>query len=126
MTHNLRVGGSSPSGSTKNYKPSVSPTAFIFGGTKTQVFTSRFCAAKALHSKPQVFFTSSPNSGEDLRVKSLHFITLVKRSAPLPVKLPPPAGRCAAFYSAPAVLNKYFPLRCKYEARSFHCVCREK
>jgi len=46
---------------------------------------------KALHSKPKVFFTSSPNSREDLLVKTLpssfhyaaasHFIPLVKRSA---------------------------------------------
>jgi len=36
---------------------------------------------KALHLKPKVFFTSSQNSREDLLVKTLHFIPLVKRSA---------------------------------------------
>ena len=37
-----------------------------------------FVPTKALHSKPKVFFTSSPNSREDLPVKSLHYIPLVK------------------------------------------------
>ena len=54
------------------------------GGTKTQVFSSRFCATKALHSKPKVFFTSSPNSRR-LTCEDVSFryrsISLVKRSA---------------------------------------------
>jgi len=40
-----------------------------------------FVPTKALHSKPKVFFTSSPSRREDLLVKTLHFIPLVKRSA---------------------------------------------
>ena len=31
-----------------------------------------FVPTKALHSKPKVFFTSSPNSREDLLVKTFH------------------------------------------------------
>ena len=42
-----------------------------------------FVPTKALHSKPKVFFTSSPNPREDLLVKTLHFIPLVKTFASL-------------------------------------------
>ena len=69
---------------------------------------SLHAAPAALHSKPKVFFTSSQIPASlACEVVSLRcrFIALVKRSALLPVKLPPIGGWMCYFYSAALPLN---------------------
>ena len=53
--------------------------------------------AKALHSKGAAFSSHLHKNKEALLVKSLHYIPLVKRSAALPVKLPPVGGSMRFF-----------------------------
>ena len=62
----------------------------------------------ALHSKTKFFFTSSQIPASlacEVVSFRCRFIPLVKRSASLPVKLPPVGGWMCYFYSAASPLN---------------------